>query len=163
MNRCKSIFLYKLFIEKHGVLIVITLPGEKTYKHIFTKRYFSIGSGRTVSNNFVCLNMLANFNYRFLIDAGSLIRTKERNKAVLITLTVITFDNYLISAYIFYYSGTICNYTAAAVMSRLVFHTRAYNRGLGFKKRNSLTLHVRAHKRTVGIVVFKERYKRGRN
>ena len=42
-----------------------------------------------------------------------------------------------------------------------MLYARAHDGSLGFKKRHSLTLHVGAHQRTVGIVVFKERNKRG--
>ena len=50
----------------------------------------------------------------------------------------------------------------AAVARNSRLDTRCNNRAFGFHKRNRLTLHVRAHKRAVGIVVFKEGNKRRR-
>ena len=41
-----------------------------------------------------------------------------------------------------------------------MLHTRSDNGRFGFKQGNCLSLHVGSHERTVGIVVFKERYKR---
>src|SRR5699024_10281328 len=45
------------------------------------------------------------------------------------------------------YSGIYCS---------LCFHTGSHNRSLCSQKRHCLTLHVRSHKGTVGIVVLKE-------
>ena len=42
-----------------------------------------------------------------------------------------------------------------------MFYTRADYGGFGLQQRHCLTLHVRAHQRAVGIVVFEERNKRG--
>ncbi len=43
-----------------------------------------------------------------------------------------------------------------------MFDTRCYDCAFRLHKGNCLTLHVRTHERTVGIVVFKERNERGR-
>ena len=41
------------------------------------------------------------------------------------------------------------------------FHPRPHNRSLRPQQRHRLTLHVRAHQRAVGVVVFEERHQRG--
>ena len=44
----------------------------------------------------------------------------------------------------------------AGIHSGLVLHTGADNRALGLEQRHSLTLHVRAHQRTVRVIVLQE-------
>ena len=49
------------------------------------------------------------------------------------------------------------------VAGHVVFHAGAHERTFGTQKRNGLTLHVRAHEGSVGVVVFKEGNERGGN
>ena len=55
-----------------------------------------------------------------------------------------------------------CNHTDTGVHGRLGFHSRTYHRRLRGQKRNCLPLHVGAHQRTVGIVIFQEGNQRRR-
>ena len=58
-------------------------------------------------------------------------------------------------------TGALGKHYRARIDRRLIFHTGTDNRGFGFEKRHSLTLHVRTHQSTVRVVVFKERNHRG--
>ncbi len=46
----------------------------------------------------------------------------------------------------------------ARIARRDTFHARADNRSLSPQQRHRLALHVRAHQRAVGVVVFQERH-----
>ena len=54
-------------------------------------------------------------------------------------------------------AGVFCQYADARVTGSLIFHARADERSLCTKQRYSLTLHVRTHQGTVGVIVFQER------
>ena len=54
-------------------------------------------------------------------------------------------------------TGLFCNDADTGVYCGLYFHTCSDNRSFCSKKRHRLTLHVRSHQRTVGIVIFQER------
>ena len=51
----------------------------------------------------------------------------------------------------------------AGIARHNAFHAGADKRRLGLQERHSLPLHVRAHERAVGVVVFKERNERRRD
>ena len=55
---------------------------------------------------------------------------------------------------------TLSDNNRTRIASRDLFHTRPDIRRLGTKKRHRLTLHVRSHKGTVGVIVLKERDQR---
>ncbi len=48
----------------------------------------------------------------------------------------------------------------AGVASRHAFHARAHQRSLCHQQRHGLPLHVGAHQRAVGVVMFEERHQR---
>ncbi|MNZ97622.1 hypothetical protein D3C78_1168710 [compost metagenome] len=53
--------------------------------------------------------------------------------------------------------------TYTGIFCCFMLHARSYEWSFRNKKRNSLTLHVRSHKRTVGVIVLKERNESRRN
>ena len=66
-------------------------------------------------------------------------------------------NGYNVRGNVCYKSVRLCQYANAGIHRRLIFHSGTHNRVLSNHKRNGLTLHVRSHKSTVGVVVFKER------
>ena len=48
-------------------------------------------------------------------------------------------------------------------MRGATFHTGSHQRSFGNQERHGLTLHVRTHEGSVGVVVLQERNQRGRN
>ena len=74
---------------------------------------------------------------------------------------VVAFHDNLVAVNVLYEAVMLCDLENARVVCNLMFDARCNHRSLRFKERNRLTLHVGAHKSTVGIVVFKERNERG--
>src|SRR5690606_18342253 len=49
------------------------------------------------------------------------------------------------------------NDTYTRILRSFMLHTCTYKRSFRYKQWYSLTLHVRSHKRTVGVIILKER------
>ena len=85
-----------------------------------------------------------------------MVGAQELNKLVFVNLAVFSANLNVIGAYIGNLARPLCEHDNARVNRRLIFHTGSYNRVFGAQERYCLLLHVRAHQRTVGIVVLKE-------
>ncbi len=92
-----------------------------------------------------------------LIDASGLVGTHEFNQIIGIQFSIISPDNDLTASNSFYRTASLSEDTYARVLTSDPFHTGTYKRSLWTKQRYSLTLHVRTHKSSVGIIVFQER------
>ena len=101
--------------------------------------------------------MLALGHDRSLVVAVALVASHEFCQMINISCSVIIFDNDLFGSRTLYCTGFLCSHTYTRVYRSLSFHTGSYNRSFCSQKRHRLTLHVRSHQRTVGIVVLKER------
>ncbi len=71
MNRCVLILLYKVFVQKNGVLVVVAFPCHEADKGILTEGELSVCSSRTVTDDLMSLYPFALINDRSLVGAGA--------------------------------------------------------------------------------------------
>ena len=95
-----------------------------------------------------------------LVDASGLVGTLELAEDIFVRSAVRALNDYLVAVDVFYETVAFCNLQNTGVVSNLMLDARCNHRSLRSQKRDCLTLHVGAHQRTVGIVVFEERDKR---
>ena len=102
--------------------------------------------------------MVSLVNDGLLVVAVGLVASCKFGQTVHILHTVrISLDDDLVGGGTLDHAGILCNDADAGVNSRLGLDTSSHNGSLGGKQRHSLTLHVGAHQRTVGVVVLQER------
>ena len=160
VDRCVNVIVNQLLVDKNGILVVVAFPRHEADKRILAQRYLALTCGGTVGKHLVLLYLLALCDDRSLVHTGTLIGALEFYQLVLSFLSVVIL-------YGDFVRGNACNNAVllgenanARVNGSLVFHTCADDRILCYHERNCLSLHVRAHKSTVRVVVLKERYHR---
>ena len=159
------IILNKTFTHNDRILIVVSIPCHESYDNVTTKRKFSFFHRWSVCKNITRFHTVSYFNNRTLVIASTLVGTNEVFKLidrkspltslpsiVSIRRTRISFAS-TCSTIPSYFATTAAPESRADMCSIPV----PTNGASGFSKRNSLTLHVRSHKRTVGVIIFKER------
>ncbi len=128
---------------------------------------------RTVSDDLPLQHALALLDHRLLVDAGVLVRALELRELVNVAahLTrqlrgmVFAFDAHDDALGVDRIDNAVAagQNHCARVASGDAFHSRAHDRSLRAEQRHGLALHVRAHQRAVGVVVFEERHQRSGN
>jgi len=99
--------------------------------------------------------MLALVHHRVLVDAGGLVSAIVAAQVVHFT-AIRTLDHHAIAGDAGNLALDRSGHHLARIQRRTILHTRAYQRGLGPDQRHALALHIRAHQRTVRIVMFQE-------
>ena len=122
-----------------------------------TQCQFALVSSRTVRQYLVGLYMIAFENNRFLIYTGTLVGAFELQHFIMINIAALRTNLDFVAGYPDDFAGMFCQDTVAGVSRHFIFHTGTHNRSLRSQQRYRLTLHVGAHERTVGIIVFQER------
>ncbi len=142
MNGRILVLLNKVFVEQYGVLIVIALPCHKADESVLSEGNFSVAGRRSVGNDLMLFYSFALVNDRALVCAGSRIGALELDKIIgMQRAAVLPYDD-LIGTYALNNAGGCGNDRNAGVEAGLIFHTGSDDRGLGFEKRNSLSLHI---------------------
>ena len=154
----EHIVTHHLFVEQHGVLVVIAFPGHEADEGVLAEGDLAVAGRGAVGDDVVLLDMLTGADDRALIDAGALVGTGKLDHFIDIGLAVVVAAHH---------DGVrrggndgarrLGKHANAGVDARFVFHARADDRGLGLEQRHSLTLHVRAHQSAVGVIVFQKR------
>ena len=73
----ENVVPHNLFIDEHGVFVVVALPGQKADEHVFAQRNLAVVGGRAVGDDLALFDMLAVCHHRALVDAGALIGTHK--------------------------------------------------------------------------------------
>ena len=120
-------------------------------------------SGRTVGNNFALEDLLTLINDGSLVVAVALVGTCKLAYFIFNVGSVIVLN--LDDSGINICNGSVLfsDYADTGVYCGLNFHAGSYCGSIGGHERHCLSLHVRSHQRTVGVVVLKERNKCGSN
>jgi len=167
VDRGENIVLDNALTDENGVLIVVAVPRNEAYKNVASERQLTTLCCGTVSQHFTGLNMLAERYDRLLVETGILVGSLVFLHLVGIQLALnlcrIRLNHHTVGAYIRNRSTSLGLYQYTTVIRGLAFHAGTHTRGFGEYKGNRLTLHVRTHQGSVGIVVLKERNKGGCN
>ena len=102
------------------------------------------------------LHLLALVYNGTLVYAGALVGTHKLNQFILIGGSLGGAYHNFVCGYMLYYTIIFCQNTYTRVTSCFILHTSSNNGLLGHHQRHSLTLHVRTHQSTVGIIVLQE-------
>ena len=156
MNRGEYIVFDQLLAQQHRVLVVVALPRHERYQHVAPKRYLALIGGRSVRNGLTGNHLLALLYYRALVYAGALVGALELQQVILLLSALFVGNNYLRRIHIGNSTALACKHRNAGILRRLVFYAGCHDRRLRAQQRHCLTLHVRAHQRTGGVIVFQE-------
>src|SRR5579864_8694263 len=125
---------------------------------------------RTVGNDLALQHALALFHHWLLVDAGVLVRALELRELVDVAAHLTRQLRGMVFAFDAHNDALgvdrIDDAVAAGeddcprVTSSDAFHSSTHDRRLRAEQGHRLTLHVRAHQRAVGVVVFEERNER---
>ena len=77
MYGCINIILNKTLAKKHGILVVIALPGHKSDKRVLSESYLSVACGGSVCDNIALLNLISLKHERSLIIAVTLVTSHK--------------------------------------------------------------------------------------
>ncbi len=164
MNSGETIFLNHTLGNEDGVFEVVTVPRHERYAHVLTERQFTKVGGRTVSQHVAALNWLTQRHTWHLVDTGVLVRTGVLGQVVdvdtcfaRVHLVFVNFDNDTGCIHVLNGTATFSNCSNTGVNGNSTFHTGTNQRLISAQSWNRLTLHVRTHQCTVGVIVFQER------
>ena len=160
----ETVFLDNTLGNEDGVFEVVAVPRHERYAHVLTQRQFTEVGGRTVSQHVAALNRLTQRNTRHLVDTGVLVRAGVFGQVVdvdacfaRVHLVFVNFDNDTGRIHVLNSTATFSNRSYTGVNGNSTFHTGTNQRLISAQSRNRLTLHVRTHQCTVGVIVFQER------
>ena len=156
MNGGINITLNQVFTKKNSILVVVTFPRHVGYDNVIAQSQLAVVSRRTVSDWLICFYLVTLKYDRQLVNAGTLVGTKELLQLVFITLAISSTNYNIISSYSFNHTGMLSQNHNTGVTGSLVLHTSTNQRSLSTEQWYSLTLHVCTHQRTVSIIVFQE-------
>ena len=164
MDGGETVFLDNTLRYEDGVFEVVTIPWHECHAHVLTERQFTEVGGRTVCQHITTFNRLAQRYARHLVDTGVLVRTGVFGQVInvdtcfaRIHLVFVNFDNDTGSIHVLNGTATFSNGSNTGVNGNSTFHTGTNQRLISTQSRNRLTLHVRTHQCTVGVIVFQER------
>ena len=161
--RGELIVLHQLAAQDDGVLEVVAFPAHERDQHVLPEREFAAAGGRAVRQHLSGAHDIALVDDGALVDAGALVAAQELQQSVRVHLAVFVHYADSVAGNLRYDAVDRGDYDLSAVSRYAAFHAGAHERRFGLEQRHSLPLHVRAHQRPVGVVVFKERYERGGN
>ena len=158
MDRSVSIVANELFTDNDRIFVVATIERHETDQNISPKCQLALIGRGTIGEDFAFFHLLAGFDQRFLILTRSLVQANVLFKIVNIGSD---FDTSRIN--VSDLSGSAGPDKHAGIIGDLQLHAGTDDRRLGHQKRNSLSLHVGTHQRTVSIIVLQERNQASRN
>src|ERR1700761_3605128 len=170
MDRSEQVFFYHLLADYDGILKVITLPGHECHLQVTAKSKLTILYRVSFREEVAFFYLLAFLNCRLQVDTSLLVRLDELGQLVyfqvflkrdqlLLFATIVT-DMDLVSIDEFNDTLTFRVDLDTRVTGLFCFQSRTDDRHFRTDQRHSLTLHVRSHQRTVGIIMLQERDQR---
>ena len=160
----ETVFLDNTLGYEDGVFEVVAVPRHERYAHVLTQRQFTEVGGRAVGQDVAAFNWFTQGHARHLVDAGVLVRTGVLGQVIdvdtcfaRVHLVFVNFDNDTGSIHVLNGTATFSHRSNTGVNGNSTFHTGTNQRLISAQSRNRLTLHVRTHQCTVGVIVFQER------
>ena len=166
MNRSINILFHDALTDENRIFEVVPAPRHERHEHIAAERKLSHLRGGAISDNIAGLDLVADDYDRPLVNAGILIRALILNEIVDIdariprTRRLVGLDDNAGGVDAFHDPVPPRHNGHARVPRHRLFHAGSDERSLGAEQRHRLPLHVRAHQRSVSVVVFQERNQR---
>ena len=173
MDGGENILAHDTLGNHYGVLEVITLPRHKGHHHVATQSQFTALCGIAFAEYLSLADFVALAHNWTQVDGSTVISTLIFCEFVFFKVflktdealgfgTLVTNDN-LGGVDILDNTISLRVKQHTAILSHRLLYTSTHQWNLWVKQWHSLAHHVRTHKGTVGIVVFKERDKRCSN
>ena len=153
MDRGVDVVAHQLFADDDRVFEVVAVPGHERDQHVSAQRELTLVGRGPVGQDLALLDLLADLDHRLLVQAGALVQADVLPHLVNVGLV----DD----------DAVRIDVGDRAILLGLDDHSRVDrdrplepggdDRRLGDQERHRLPLHVRAHQRTVGVVVLEER------
>ena len=170
VDRGETVFLNYTFRQTDGVFEVEAVPCHEGNTHVLTQSQLTHVGGRAISHDVATLNPITFANQRTLVDAGVLVRACVLGQVVDVdtgftgfNFVICNTNNDATSIYGVNNATTTGYYTNPGVTRYVTLHACTHQRLVSTQCRYSLTLHVRTHQCTVGIVMLEERNQRRSN
>ena len=159
VNGGVDILLHEFFADDDGVFKVKSIPRHKAHEHIAAESQLALVGGRTIRQHIPLFNLLAEGNDRLLVLARSLVEPDKLSHLVDVgsTGTARHVDFNPLGVEVADNAFSRGSDDKPRVHSDVSLHAGGNDWRLSDQERHSLSLHVGAHQRSIGIVVFKER------
>ena len=167
MDRGEHVILHDAFADQDRVFVIVPVPRHEGDEAVAAQRQLAeIGRG-TVGDDVTSFDRVAHLHQRTLVDAGILVRTLELLQRVDVHARLAGFD---LADGADHDAGRVdlVDHAAARrgdrgarIARHGLFHAGADPGRFRLHERNGLALHVGAHQRAVGVIVFQERNERG--
>src|SRR5688500_3114605 len=155
VDRREQVVLDEALAQHDGVLVVATLPGEEGDQDVLPQRHFAGIGAAAVREQLIDPYAVADVDDRALVDAGALVGAQELLEPIVVALVaLVTLDRDVVGRDANHRSRVLGDEHALRVERGAVLDARAHNRGLRLEQRHRLPHHVRAHQRTVRVVVL---------
>ncbi len=169
MNRGEHVVLHDPLGQQDRVLEVVAVPRHERDQHVAPERELAQVGRRTVGDDVALADVVADLHQRPLVDAGRLVRALELLQPVDVDARLgrIRFvggaNDDTGCIHLVDDTGAPGHDGGARIPRHDALHAGADIGRLGADQRHRLPLHVRAHQRAVGVVVFQERNQRRRH
>src|SRR5713226_619628 len=170
VNRGVVVVLDQLFADQDGVFEVVAAPREEGHENVAAESKFAALRAGAVGKNLALLHAVADANQGLLADAGVLVRALELDELIDVHAHfaaehagVIGFHahNDALGVDLIDDAFAFAKDDRAGITRGDSLHAGADERRFALDERHGLALHVGAHQRAVGVVVFEERNQAG--
>ncbi len=147
---------HQTLVEQDGVLVVIALPVHVADQDVLAQRDLALCGGRAVGDDVAVRHAVADLDDRALVDAGALVGTGKLDELVIDGLAGVVANGDVVRVDAHDGALALREQAHAGVDGAFMLDAGGDDGRLGGHQRDGLTLHVRAHQGTVGVVVFEE-------
>ena len=170
MDRGEEVVLDHPLGDQDGVLEVVAAPRHEGDQHVAPQRQLADVGRRPVGQHVARVDPLSAHHHRLLIDAGVLVGALVLDQVVdvhagvaRVLARLVGADHHALGVDAFDHAVALGDHRHARVAADRALKPGADQRRVGLEQRHRLALHVRAHQRAVGVVVFQKRDQRGRH
>src|SRR5690606_4978972 len=156
-------FLNNTLGQADGVFEVEAIPRHECGPQVLTQGQFAHVGGRTIRHDVAARNRITLADQRTLVDAGVLVGTGVLGEVVDIHTGFTGFNFIIMHAHNdpagidrVDDAATTGHDADTGVTGDVALHASTYQGLVGTQGRHSLTLHVRTHECTVGVIVLQE-------
>ena len=156
VDRGQHVLLHEPLGDDDRVLEVVALPWHEGHEEVLAERELAFAGGRAVREDVVRLHPVAELHDRALVDERALVRPHELHEVVRVAVPLARRDDDALGVDVRHRAGAARKNHVARVDGSAVLEAGADERRLRDEQRHRLALHVRAHERTVRVVVLEE-------
>ena len=163
MDRRQHVVLHEPFAQDDRVFEVVALPRHERHEQVLAQREFAVIGRGAIGEDVTLLHFVAFAHARLLVDTGVLVRSLELQQLVDLLAERLVVDRDEATVEVGHHAIVLGEDHVGGIARGAAFDTGADIGRLGHDKWHRLALHVRAHQRSVGVVVFEERDQRRRH